>query len=233
MTLARSLIGRTMRVILIVALLLLLSVACTTLPRYTTAPSDDGVMAYRAKDYDLAWALLTPLAESGHYRAQRYMAFMLLQGNAPIECAEVCPTKAVGLLLDSARRGDNNSLIVLEGMRASGQTYAPTDLQIFKIEEERAEKGDPVMAWRLAERYRDGDGVALSASQSIHWLKIAANANGGRYPKAADAAFRLCEVYARGKGVSEDRRQATYWCRRAAKNGHSGAAIVLARFSKD
>lgn len=217
-----------MRAVLIV-ILVVLGAGCTSTRHYTTAPSDDGVAAYRLREYERAWMLLSPLATKGHYRAQRYLAFMLLEGNAPIDCGDACASRAVDLLIDAASRGDNNSIIVLEGMRASGQSYAPSDPRMLEIERLRADRGDPVMAWRMAERYRTGEGVEQSDNDAIRWLKIVASTQGRVYSKSADAAYRLCEIYLRGDGVIENIREATYWCRRAAKKGHSGAVIVLAR----
>lgn len=211
----------------------LVLVACASSGIGKAVPSDDGVSAYRAKDYKTAWATLAPLVEKGHFRAQRYAAFMLLEGNAPVDCADTCATQAVDLLLDSARRGDNNALIVLEGMLASNQSYAPKQEQIIMLEQARAKRGDPVMAWRLADRYAKGDGVDVSNKEAIRWLNVVAKADSTRFPKVASAAYRLCEIYARGDGVTADQKLATRWCRRAAKNGHSGAAIVLARLSND
>ncbi|MEL7488742.1 MAG: hypothetical protein AAGJ87_16190 [Pseudomonadota bacterium] len=197
-----------------------------------SAPSESGVAAYRAKDYEKAWALLTPLAERGHFRAQRYLAFMLIDGAAPIDCddrkrAQSCGEEAVALLADAAGRGDNNALIVLETMRAAGASYAPADDAIIAIELKRARRGDPMTAWRLAKRYRDGDGVAASAAAAVKWLAVAAKGKPSLYPYADDASFLLCEAYASGAGVRRNARTARRWCERAAAQGHSGAVIAL------
>ena len=217
--------SRTARAALVLAAL---TVACAG-----GAPSDEGVAAYRDKDYARAWAALEPLAKKGHYRAQRYLAFMLLQGNAPVDCGNQCADQAVALLLDAATRGDNNAVIVLEGMIASGQSYAPGEADMLAMETKRAKAGDPVMAWRLAERYRNGEGVAPSPEKAVRWLRVAAKGDASTYPKAADAAFRLCEAYARGEGVAPDAGEALNWCKRAAKAGHKGAAIMIARLDAD
>ena len=194
------------------------------------APSEAGVEAYRAKDYQTAWTLLQPLAARGHFRAQRYLAFMLIEGNAPVACdAGGCGAQAVELLSDAASRGDNNALIVLEAMRASDPPYAPDDEAIIAIETKRARRGDAMTAWRLAKRYREGDGVAVSEVEALKWLKVAGKGNASLYPYADDAAFMVCEAYASGAGIKRNVRAAKKWCRRAAKNGHSGAVIALGR----
>ncbi|MEO0879250.1 MAG: hypothetical protein AAFY22_06000 [Pseudomonadota bacterium] len=199
------------------------------------APSAEGVSLYRAKNYEAAWSALKPLADKGHYRAQRYVAFMLMQGNAPFDCAALedgpddCGRRATALMMDAARRGDNNALIVLEGMRAGGAPQAPSDADMVALETARSERGDPMTAWRLATRYRTGDGVEPSANEAVKWLRVAAKGTPRLYPKAADAAFLLCEAYARGDGVEKNLKRAQQWCRQAARDGHSGAVIALAR----
>lgn len=221
-----------------ILLLLVLALSACASADIASTPSEAGVSAYRAKDYGAAWAALEPLAQKGHYRAQRYVAFMLMQGNAPFDCAALeggpddCALRASRLMIDAARRGDNNALIVLEGMRAGGAPHAPSDAQMVALETERALNGDPLTAWRLAKRYRVGDGVAVSAADSVRWLRVAAKGRSDLYPKATDAAYLLCEAYARGDGVREDIKRARKWCQKAIDGGHNGAVIALTQLQR-
>lgn len=216
---------------IVFAMLLFLS-ACTT-AEIASAPSEEGVQAYRSKEYERAWALLAPLAEDGHYRAQRYQAFMLLEGNAPISCApEACEEQAVALLLDGARRGDNNALIVLEAMRASDASYAPPDEALLAIELERASAGDPMTSWRLAKRYQTGAGVEKSPQEALRWLKITAAGDPATYSYAPEAAFQVCQAYVTGEGVKENISVGRRWCKKAANLGHNGAVIALSQIDR-
>ncbi|MEL7492150.1 MAG: hypothetical protein AAGJ73_15685 [Pseudomonadota bacterium] len=210
----------------------LLASSCTT-AEIASAPSEEGVRAYRDKDYETAWGMLAPLAAKGHYRAQRYQAFMLLEGNAPIECGpEGCERQAVALLLDGARRGDNNSLIVLEAMRASDASYAPTDADLLAIELERAGTGDPMTAWRLVKRYQTGAGVEQSAEQALRWLKVTAAGDPTTYSYAPEAAFQVCQAYVTGDGIEENISVGRRWCKKAANQGHNGAVIALSQLDR-
>ncbi len=214
--------------------LMLVVISCSSAGIVSTdlsgAPSQEGVQAYRDKDYEKAWTLLKPLADRGVYRAQRYVAFMLLQGNAPIVCEETeCAKQAKNLLLDAARRGDNNALIVLEAMRANGDSYAPSEEEIITVELERAKKGDPMTAWRLAARYRSGEIQGFNAQDYIRWLMISARGKVSLYPNAPEAAYLLCEVYAAGEDAPYNAARARRWCKRAAEDGHVGARLALSR----
>lgn len=136
---------------------------------------------------------------------------------------------AVRLLILAAFAGDDLALVRLEQMRRKGEPGAPPLSDLVEIERVRAERGDPVTAWRLARRYRDGDGVAASTAEMIRWLRVAGDETAGDYPKARDAAYRLCEIYGRGDGAPADLDEARDWCARAAGAGHKGAAMVIAR----
>lgn len=128
-----------------------------------------------------------------------------------------------------AREGSDFALVSLEQMRRAGVPNAPSLDEIVAIETARAEKGDAVTAWRLAQRYEFGDGVEASASEMIRWLRVAAKADA--YPKARDAAYRLCEAYGRGEAGKPNEAEAHLWCREASDAGHAGAAMVIARLS--
>lgn len=132
-----------------------------------------------------------------------------------------------------ARDGSDRALISLEQLRRSAAENAPTLAQIIGVEKARAEKGDPMTAWRLARRYEMGDGVEVSPTEMLRWLKVAASVDNEGYPKAKDAAYRLCQAYGRGEGVAADQAEARAWCRKAAGAGHAGAAMVIARLDRD
>ncbi|MHA7871158.1 MAG: hypothetical protein ACX939_02290, partial [Hyphococcus sp.] len=97
-------------------------------------------------------------------------------------------------------------------------------------EKSRAEKGDPVLAWRLARRYEFGDGVAPSQDEMVRWLKVAAAAPSEDFPKSGDAAYRLCRHYA-ASGERSQVGEARSWCASAAERGDAAAAAMLGRLA--
>ncbi len=179
------------------------------------------------------WEALSSLARSGDARAQRRAALMLLDGTAPAPCVRSgCDEEAGAYLKKAARQGDMIALVTLERLRRAGGPSAPSLAEIVAIETERAEEGDPVAAWRLAQRYRDGDGVEPSGTEAIRWLTKVASDENSAYPKTTEAAYRLCEIYSRGDGVAADDAKAQRWCESAAHAGHAGAALVLAQLKR-
>jgi localization factor PodJL len=84
---------------------------------------------------------------------------------------------------------------------------------------------DPVTPegnYRLAMRYRGGDGVSQDERRSLVLLTRAAE---GGHP---DAQFMLGEAYAGGDGVAQEQAWATMWYGRAAAAGHTESQYRLA-----
>ena len=215
-----------------IALSIFVFIAACTSAEIASTPSEEGVSAYRAKDYDRAWALLAPLSENGYYRAKRYQAFMLLEGNAPVECEpDLCASQAVTLLLDGARRGDNNAIIVLEAMISSEASYAPTEEQMISIERQRADEDDPMTAWRLVKRI-DAGTLDETPENTVRYLKVVSKGDPNIFPYATDAAFRVCQAYATGEGVDENISSARRWCKKAADRGYNAAVMALGQLNR-
>lgn len=190
---------------------------------------NDGVAAYRAGEMAAAWTLLSAAADSDA-TAKRYLAYIILDGQAPRgEDADLF--RGVGLLKEAAIAGDYAALIRLENLRRQRLAHSPSLDDVIAVETARAEKGDPVAAWRLAKRYETGDGVAASETGAAKWLEVAASAEAARFPKAGEAAYRLCEINALGD-ETRNPDAARRWCAIAAENGHTGAAIVLKRLAQ-
>lgn len=153
---------------------------------------------------------------------RRRAAFEMLAGRMSCGAAS-CDGAAVALLKSAARDGDLAALIRLELLRRAGANSAPSEPELVAIETTRAERGDPVAAWRLAGRYERGEGVAVSEGDSLRWL--AAAAAHPTYAKAPEAAYRLCARL----GAKENPDEAARWCREAAARGHAAARLVLAQ----
>lgn len=190
---------------------------------------DSGVAAFRSGDFSASWRLLKPIAAVGDLKAQRYVALMLLSDEPPHD-ADGEIGSGVQLLAAAARAGDYVSLIKLEQMRREGHRDALQLSEIIDIEKVRAERGDPVTAWRLANRYETGEGVEVSRTETTKWLSVVAATDAETFPKSREAAFRLCELRAvEGETGSGEAKK---WCARAAARGHAGAAIMLRRIAQ-
>jgi len=191
-----------------------------------TGPSA-GIAAFKAGDLRRAKDLLTPIALAGDVRAKRYIAYILLDTGL---AADFNPDRAVELLDEAARQGDYAALIKLETLRREGLAYAPTLQDIIDVEIDRGKAGDPVVAWRLAQRYENGDGVEPSEQAAMAWLEVAAAAPVNEFPKSGDAAYKLCVKHAQA-GDTADIRAARGWCSQAAERGDVAAAVMLGRLA--
>ncbi len=190
---------------------------------------NDGVAHYRAGDAAAAWMLLEPAAAEGDVKAKRYIAYIILDGDAPA-AAGVDFFDGATLLKEAAMAGDYAALVRLEDLRRQQLAHSPSLDDMIAVETARAQAGDPVAAWRLAARFETGDGVAPSVMDEAKWLEVAAEAETARFPKAPEAAYRLCMLNALGE-EARDPNAARGWCARAAENGHTGAALALKRLA--
>lgn len=189
-------------------------------------PLKAGIAAYRTGKDEAAWAHLLPLANQRVVKAERYVAMMLLDNRAPQNGElEAQRQRAVAHLLSAARSGDTHSLIRLEALRAERPNEALSK-EIIAIEKARAQSGDVVLAWRLARRYRHGDGTLIDPHQEEVWLRQVAKT--ASFLHTHDAENRLCEIYS-DTNSRRKTAQAFAWCDKAAKNGNHAAAITLAR----
>ena len=191
---------------------------------------NDGVAAYRAGDIATALPLFEAGALKGDPKAKRYLAYIILDGEAH-HGVQADLFAGVALLKEAAIAGDYAALIRLEDLRVRGLAHSPSLDDMIAVERARAERGDPVAAWRLASRFETGDGVAPSEVDEAKWLEVAASAEIARFPKAGEAAYRLCTLKALGD-ETHNVDAARHWCARAAENGHTGAAIVLRRLAQ-
>lgn len=192
---------------------------------------DKGVAAYRSGDYAAAWELLQPAAAKNEPSAQRYLGLMILKG-AGKDAVRAGLEEGAVLLMEAARAGDNLALITLEDLRRRNLSHSPSIADMISIEIERAENGDPISAWRLAKRYELGEGVSVSSTEAVRWLKVVAHTDTTDFPKADQAAFKLCEYHASGQIQDASLGQARRWCEVAARKGHPAAAVALKRLAR-
>ena len=174
---------------------------------------DEGLNAFRAKNYKLAMARLTPFAESGDAKAQSYLGNMYEYGNG----VERDYREALRWLLMAAEQGDAYSQAHAGYLYEQGLGVARDE----KISAEwYAKAADQGFAWAqmsLGLLYVHGRGVPQDYTKAIFWLRNAAERNERR------AQYNLGWAYESGTGVPKDTLQAIAWYSKAADAGEPQA----------
>lgn len=154
----------------------------------------DGFAAFQAEDYETAWTILEPVADSGDRRAQFLMGEMLLKGLG----REVDPFAAAGWFQKAVREPDPDryALYALASQYYNGDGV-PTDIPNAVVLYERAASLGDVNAMRsLAAIYARGEGdeVPQDLNAALRWLFMAAQAGDAasaeRFGRLAQAAGR-------------------------------------------
>jgi TPR repeat protein len=86
---------------------------------------------------------------------------------------------------------------------------------------DKANQGDRVAQFRLAEAYREGDGLAADLPKCAYWYQQSAQQN---YPPAQ---YRLGLMYGNGEGVPQDYELAAVWLRKAARQDHGESQYLV------
>lgn len=107
------------------------------------------------------------------------------------------------------------------GMAVAAQREGGLSDSLFALQLRRAEHGDRAAQVSVAERFREGRGVAKDLAASLRWYRAAAEAG------HAGAAFHVGESYERGLGVAKDPATAVQWYERAALGGNADARAKL------
>lgn len=107
----------------------------------------------------------------------------------------------------------------LSSNQPEGPVYAAMPLDRLQA---AAEQGNVNAMFFLANRYKNGEGVAQNLSQSFSWYLKAAQKG------AAAAQLNVGQMYALGRGVQQDLAQAKLWLQKAARQGDNRASYNLA-----
>lgn len=86
---------------------------------------------------------------------------------------------------------------------------------------EKADSGDRVAQFSLAEAYRNGEGLQKDYTTAARWYQRSAEQN---YPPSQ---YRLGLLYANGQGVPQDYELAAVWLRKAARQDHSDSQYMV------
>jgi TPR repeat protein len=142
-------------------------------PAAADAWTDAGVALGR-KDYAAALALLKPLAESGHARAQTKLGSLYYQGHGVAESNE----QARGWFERAARQGDAEAQFQLGNMHAYGHAEAAAGEDPMRLAAQwyfaAARQGHADAQYSLAILFLAGSGVAANPAEARKWFERAA-----------------------------------------------------------
>ncbi|NCB25489.1 MAG: hypothetical protein EOM62_08460 [Bacteroidia bacterium] len=122
---------------------------------------------------------------------------------------KIKPTASDVVTADVGQQGKNNS--------------EKTEVSLYQMTLQKAEKGDPVAGFDLGEIFFTGNGVPRDFSKAAEWYRKSAEQGFAR------AQFNLGWMYENGRGVPLDERKAAEWYRKASEQGDKRAENSLER----
>lgn len=135
----------------------------------TAGDFQSGVDAAAAGDYETAFALWLPLAESGHVDAQFNLGLMFDSGTGVPRNLET----AARWYRRAAEAGDRTAQSYLGEMYAKGQGVEQSFEQAVEWYEKAAFRGDSLAQYNLGILYASGKGVPLDDVYAFAWLSVA------------------------------------------------------------
>ncbi|MGQ0657676.1 MAG: SPOR domain-containing protein [Chromatiales bacterium] len=180
---------------------------------------EEGKAAYLAKDYDLAFRILQPLANQGDAAAQVTLGIMYDYGQGVPED----DAKALDWYSKAALHGTSNLQHNL-GVKYFEGVDVPRDYrQAENWWRMAADSGFAESQYSLGELYAWGVGLKKDEREAVKWYRLAADQG------HTMAQYRLGVMYAAGRGVAIDYPQAYAWLRRAAGQGMPQAQYQVGR----
>lgn len=177
---------------------------------------EDGVAAYRAKDYGQALLLLQPLAEKGNPEAQYTLGQMYRHGRGFVASMP----EALPLLQKAAEANYPLAQIAMGELYATGQGVEENLQTALAWLQKAAASGNAKGQLQLGVFYiRIEEGRDFA--QAAEWLRKAAEQG------EAEAQYFLARLYLDGHGVERDRAEAMLWFYRAGMQGHAPAQRFL------
>lgn len=165
-------------------------------PAVEESPSPDladGVEAYYAGDYDIAYRLLNPLADDDQPRAKFRVAMMYYHGRGveqDINRARTLIREALPEIRKKSEEGAAWAQADLASLYADGIVVAENDREAVILYRLAAEQGYAGAQTNLGVMYANGEGVLRSRDDAILWLQ-----------RAADQGDRIAQKNLRALGV--------------------------------
>lgn len=138
---------------------------------------EEGVTAYYAGDYDIAYRLLNPLAENGQPRARFRVAMMYYRGRGvkqDVNLAETFIREALPEIRERVEQGEAWAQADLASLYADGIVVAENDKEAVRLYTLAAEQGYAGAQTNLGVMYANGEGVFRNRDSAVQWFRRAA-----------------------------------------------------------
>jgi TPR repeat protein len=191
----------------LVALVLSMSLTVSAI----AGPLEDGMDAYKRKDYATALQLLRPLAEQGNPDAMFQLGTMYDEGKGvPQDYVE-----AHKWYRKAAEKGDMGATEILGAMFESGLGVPHNYAEAQKLYRKAAQQGYAPAMESLGTMYDEGKGVPQDYVEAHKWYNLAAaNYSSARQTKYRDDAVKNRDALARKMTlaqIAEAQRLAREW----------------------
>jgi TPR repeat protein len=177
---------------------------------------EDGLAAYKSKDYAQAFLLLAPLAESDNREAQFVLGEMYRKGDGLVRSVE----EAMPLLTKAAEAGHIGAQRALAQLYETGEGIEPNPDAALQWLTRVAESGDAQGQLNLGLHY-----IRVEAHRDFElaakWIHLAAEQND------AEAQYFFARLLLDGRGVEANVEEATQWFAKAARQNHVQAQRFL------
>lgn len=165
-------------------------------------PLEDGVAAFKAKDYARALQLWQPLAQEGNADAQYNLGLLYHKGWGVARDMK----QAQEWYTQAANQGQTDAMYNLGVMYASGDGVFRSDRQALPLFEHAAARSHLPSMYNLGVMYAYGFGTGQDAAKAVElWTRAAEQGN----PEARAA---LVQAYEQGlTGLAPDPAKAAQW----------------------
>ncbi|MEO5766007.1 MAG: tetratricopeptide repeat protein [Casimicrobiaceae bacterium] len=133
------------------------------------APLEEGLEAYRAKDYAKAAALWRPLAEAGDATAQYRLATLYAEGQGVEQDDEL----AFKWFLRAAEKGEPTAQYDVGASYMGGHGVGASDAEGAKWFLRAANQGMAYAQFNVGLLYASGAGVPKDSVEALKWLELA------------------------------------------------------------
>jgi serine/threonine-protein kinase len=173
----------------------------------------DFTAALERKDYDTAFTLAQPLAESGDRDAQFGLAWLYDKGFG-VERSE---ERAAAWYQKAADKGHLLAQLNVGDLYEAGAGVPQSYEQALKWYKRAAEQGNPEAQYFVGFYYDKGQGTQQDDTAAVLWYEKSAQQG------FAKAQKKLGDMYATGRGVGRNEREALRFYYQAAEQNHPDA----------
>jgi TPR repeat protein/transglutaminase-like putative cysteine protease len=178
---------------------------------------EEGLAAYRSRNYALALIKWKPVADQGNSSAQVYLGDMYRDGRGVAQDYD----EASRWYRKAAEQGDALGQSNLAYLFKRGLGLPQDYKQAFEWYSKAATQGNSYAQYNLGMLYAEGRGTPQDYGQAIAW-----------YTKSADQEYlgaqtKLGLMYDIGQGIARNYETAAQWYRKAAEKGDAWAQLDL------